>query len=359
MSTTPPQSSSQLAQWGEETLDLIQREFSEPNGPLYVEAVTKESHDRDVAFNWSAGVMLSALNSAARYDAKYKPWLRSFADATRTYWMPAPPVPGYDVLPNATSADRYYDDNAWMVMGLVETFEVLGDSKYLAWAEDALRFSLSGEDDKLGGGIYWKENGKTSKNTCSNAPVAAACLAVYRHDRNHNYLRHAERIYDWTKRVLQDPADLLMWDSVGVADGHVGKMKWTYNTALMIRAAIELNGITHKRDYLADAEAMQRASRRHWLSPQGALADDGPFAHLLLEAWIRADSAHPESPEAEKDSKLHAITGPLSYLHEHCRRDGFYGKRWEQPPAPDQKRFQLIDQAAAARAYFEAALSER
>ena len=87
-------------------------------------------------------------------------------------------VQGYDAyLSSPGNSDKYYDDNAWMVLTFVEAYELTGERKYLYRAADAMRFVLSGWDEKLGGGIYWREN-KTSKNTCSNGPSATAALAL-------------------------------------------------------------------------------------------------------------------------------------------------------------------------------------
>ena len=351
--SAPEITPAQLASWGEETLDLIDRRYGVPGGPFPAEAVVAGDPKREVAFNWSAGVYLSALNSAARWDDKYKDNLRSFADQSRHYFNMSPPVPGYDVLPFATTVDRFYDDNAWMAMALVDTGEILGDAKYLSWAKDALRFALSGEDAKLDGGIYWRENPKTSKNTCSNAPVAAACLSIWSKTGDSALLAKAEELYAWTKRTLQDPDDHLMWDNVSVSDEHIDKTKWSYNTALMLRSAVKLYEATKRPEYLHDARELRVASLRHWLRQTDfALKDDGPFAHLLVESWIAAEQIEPTSHAA----RIAALAGPLRYIHDNCRLDGYYGKRWDTPPAPDARRFQLIDQASAARAYFEVAL---
>lgn len=341
-----------IASWGREALSMIRDRYAIPGSDLFAEAAGPGVSKKEPAFNWGVGVLLSAFNGAAKVDGRYKEELRTFADATRSYWNQAGPVPGYDVLPNAGSVDRYYDDNAWMVLALVETADVLGDRKYLGWAKDALKFCLSGEDDKLGGGIYWRENDKRSKNTCSNAPVAAACMAVFAEEPDPFFLHKAEELYSWTKEKLQDPSDHLMWDNIDASTGRVGKTKWSYNTALMIRTATDLYRFTRAPIFLKDVREMRAASNQRWLGPdRHELKDDGPFAHLLLEAWVRAESIDP-TPQAARTT---ALVDPLVFIHESCRGDGFYGNRWDRPPAADQTRFQLIDQAAAARAFWDVA----
>jgi uncharacterized protein YyaL (SSP411 family) len=340
--------SEHLLDWGRETLSAIERDFAIPGSPLFADRVGPDGHKSGAAFNWGAGVLLSAFNAAA-VEPSYDEDLRRFADGTRSYWNAAGPVPGYDVVPNAGSADRYFDDNAWMALALAETYDRLGDRKYLDWAKDALRFSLSGEDSKLGGGIYWRESDKKTKNTCSNAPVAAGCLAIYERDRDPRLLDKAEDLYDWTKRTLQNPEDHLMWDNVDVATGRIEKTEWSYNTALMIRTAVDLYRITREPRYLHDEREMRTASVHRWLGPNHELKDSGRFAHLLLESWIRAESIDPTT----RSARMAAFVDPLVYVHAVCRKDGLYGNRWDGPPATDQRQFELIDQASAARGFFE------
>jgi hypothetical protein len=339
-----------LKTWGSETLGMIRQEYALPNSKLFGERLEDNGKLKDPAFNWGVGVMLSALAAGARVDPQVRPWLREYADATRVYWNTTGPVPGYDVLPAPKPVDRYYDDNAWMVMALVETYEVLGDRKYLGWAEDTLKYVLSGEDEQLGGGIFWKEAEKSSKNTCSNGPSAAAALAVYAHVPNNEYLQAARRIYGWTKKNLQDPEDGLYWDNVNLS-GKIEKTKWSYNTALMLRSAIELFRATKEDEFRQDAARLNTASRSRWLRTEGGMADDGKFAHLLFENWIRYAAVATEVRINPAE-----VVVALPYVREKVRdAQGHYGNRWDRPAEGAHEHPMLIDQASAARAYFVAA----
>jgi len=339
----------QLSEWGGETLDMIRRDYYMPTQKLYGESIAPGKRPTQVSFNWGCGVMLSALAAGARSDAKYKPWLKEYADQTHTYWNPAGPVPGYDVLPMPKSVDRYYDDNAWMVMALCETYELLGDKKYLAWAQEALNYVLSGSDAKLGGGIYWRESDKKSKNTCSNGPSAAACLAVYKLTGDKKLLDQAIDLYTWTKKNLQDPSDSLYWDNVNL-EGKIEKTKWSYNTALMIRTAANLWKETKEPKYRDDVIAMMKSSRLKWLK-DGQYQDLARFAHLLLESWLIASDLVPESKIEFK-----TIANPILELGKSVRATkGPYPERWSVFAPEEGKEAPLINQASFARACFELA----
>jgi hypothetical protein len=330
----------ELRTWGLETVEQIRRELYLPDSKLYAEDI-KAGKRSGPSFNWPAGVMLSALNSAARADKKYAPWLREYADACHAaYWNPAGPVPGYDSCPFPKGADRYYDDNAWMVLQLVETSQVLKDKKYRRWAEVSMKYVMSGWDDQLGGGIYWRENKKTSKNTCSNAPSAFAAFQLG--DR-----KHGHDIVAWMMPKLQDPSDGLMWDSAGIG-GKVDKTKWTYNTALTIRTLLS-DGQKDEAKRVADS------SLRHWIDPTtGAMKDDAAFAHLMCEALL-------DTSRVTGNGKYRqAVLLALKALRERARdASGHYSKRWESQLRKPVDPVRVIDQASAARAFLEAAASFR
>lgn len=289
------------------------------------------------AFNWGVGVMLSALNSAAQLDPKFKVRLREYADATRIYWNQG----GYDVLPTPKPLDRYYDDNAWMALALVETHEVLGDKKYLEWAKGALDFALKGEAKD--GGIYWRESDRASRNTCSNAPTAAACLSIYKHTKDQRMLAKARELYAWTKTHLQDPQDGLYWDNLG-NDGRIDRTKWTYNTALMIRTAVELRAIDPSFIGQAEIDRMVSASHARWFAKK-QFDDVGRFAHLLLEAWIIAGRKDP------------AYTTALIELAGKRTKEGWVPPHWAK--SDTEANPEILDQAGYARACLNLALRSR
>lgn len=347
--------------WGTETLTMIRQDYALPDSKLLGERLEDSGKANQPAFNWGVGVMLSALAAGSKVDPQYKDWLREYADATRVYWNDKGPVPGYDVLPGPKDVDRYYDDNAWMAMALVDTYEVLGDAKYLKWAEETVDYVLSGEDDVLEGGVYWKEAEKSSKNTCSNGPAAAAALSVYQHNKKPEYLAAAKRIYGWCHRRLQDPTDHLYWDNINL-NGTIGEYKWSYNSGLMLRSAVELYKATGEDQYRRDAIQLESVSR-HWLSPDGSqLKDEGKFAHLLFENLVRFGdvAVGPTLWTASYTAKSPKIDirKALSTTHEAIRdANGHYGGRWDRPVKGKVTHPMLIDQASAARAFFVAAAS--
>lgn len=322
-------------------LERIHSAYRLTSSGLYAE-FAPGGDDRPPAFNWSVGVMLSALNAGAARNERFRPWLKEYAGLVERYWNPASPVAGYDVLPVPKPTDRYYDDNAWMVLALLETAKILDDTVYVDRAERALRYVLSGESDRLGGGIYWRESDKASKNTCSNAPSVAAALAVHAVRPDPKTLAAAKRLYDWTFKHLRDPQDGLMWDNIAL-DGKIEKTKWSYNTALMIESARKLYLATEEARYRDEAIAFADAAAKHWLDPNnGAVKCEAAFAHLLLEALWDAETTF---------GRRWVETGrTLSTLASMANSRGFFGRRFDAKAPEDGDRFDLLPQASYARA---------
>ncbi len=61
------------------------------------------------------------------------------------------------------------------------------EPKYLQKAQLIWKFIESGTDDNLGGGIYWCEQRKESKNTCSNAPGSVFALKLFEATKDSAY----------------------------------------------------------------------------------------------------------------------------------------------------------------------------
>lgn len=341
----------QFSAWGDETLGMIRRELWLADRQLYAERARLLHPPRQPAYMWGAGVQLSALAAAARVDrAQYLDRLATYADALDAYWVKQNGVGGYDVQPNQTSPDRYYDDNAWIVLAMLEAHALARDAKYLDRAKATMRFVLSGEDDQRDGGVYWRENTRDSKNTCSNAPAIVGCLLLHRATGDAEYLVTAKRLFAWTQTHLQDDEDGLYFDHVNLA-GKIDRRKFTYNSAVMIRANCLFHDATGEVQYLADAERMAVSAVARWIDGEtGAIQDAGRFAHMLLEALQSVD-------RSTGKTRWNGVTEKcVTYVHDNLRdKRGHYGPRWDRPPSEPWRRFELLDQASAARAYFAAA----
>lgn len=336
-----------LRQWGFDALARIVADLQGPYSPHYADEARLDGYRAGPAFNWGVGVMITALTAATHHEPLTAARLEAYGNAVEVYWNPEGPVSGYDVLPVPKPVDRYYDDNQWLVLGFLEAYELTANPAWLDRARRALVYSLSGEDETLGGGIWWRESPRDGKNTCSNAPAVVACYRFAEVTGETEWLARGNTILDWTLANLQDPADGLMWDGMN-ANGEVNERKWTYNTALTLRA---LADVSRDAASLQRAVEMGRAALAHWQDPEtGALKDDAQFAHLLTDALLYVDS------RTGTGEFRPAVLRALTYLHDHGRDElGHYSGRWEAQADGRWSRWQLIHMASAVRGYLQAA----
>lgn len=345
--------SSDYQAWGEETLEVIRRDFSQPGFCMPTEKASDRNEPARPVFMWGAGVHLSALAAAAQSDPeRHADALARFIECLDKYWCVHREIGGYNSFPGGERPDRYYDDNAWIVLGLVESYEVANERRYLTRAEETFAFVLSGEDDRLGGGIYWRENTRQSKNTCSNAPAIVGALRLYQHTRNEAYLQAAQRLYEWTCDKLQDAETGLFFDHRRL-DDKLDTRLYAYNTALMMRANCLLYQLASKPSCLAEAERLAHAADRQWIDDETLMVcGQAKFAHLLLEALLEVDAVKP-APKW-----VRAAESTATRLHNVLRSEsGHYPRLWSPRRTRRRPSDMLIDQASAARTFFVLALA--
>jgi predicted alpha-1,6-mannanase (GH76 family) len=303
---------------------------------------------------WGNGTAFSALVGGTRLEPpKYRPLMDAFFQGIEVHWDKDAPIPAYDAyFASPINDDKYYDDNAWMVITFAEAYTLTRDRRYLYRAVEVMRYVLSGWDERHGGGIYWRQERK-AKTTCSNGPSATAALALAPHLNERYYISWAKRIVEWTTKNLQAP-DGLFWDGMGYTGG-IGKTCWTYNTALMLRANLGLYRVTRNRSYLEAARRMGEASEKLFVNRDtGAFRDDAMFSHLLVEAFL----------------DLYQVTGE-KYLIDRARanadfawnyvrdsRDGGFWKTWKILPNRREERKTMIANTSTARLFWLLAVQE-
>lgn len=298
------------------------------------------------AFAWDMAVLLSAYAAGLRSDREgAEAGYRRVAERLDRYFVATEAGKGYAVLPQQDPPDRYYDDNAWIALAYLDANEAVPDRKTLARAKEAFAFVMSGESSELGGGLFWHEKERKSKNVCANAPAALAALKLFAATQDVRYREIADRLVAWTK-TLQDK-DGLYFDNMSLA-GTVDKTKWSYNTALMIRTHILRHRLLGDPADRTEALRVGRASRAKWLTPEGAIADEGPFAHHLAEAWLELQELEPAvgwANLAKRAIEKARVVGRMP--------DGLYGLRWDRAEVREGKRL-LLYQASMLRAAWRA-----
>ncbi|EAQ78697.1 glycoside hydrolase family 76 protein [Blastopirellula marina] len=274
----------QYAERAEEVTGFIQKNFFDAQSGVYFKTV---KHDR-LDYVWLQSVMFANLTAAARIEPdKYALPLDAYFTALDGYWDAKAKIPGYEAAPTRGNGnDKYYDDNAWLVITFLEAYETNHDPRYLQRADETQRFVLSGWDEEIGGGIWWHERHKDgTKNTCANGPAAVGCLQLAKFETAEApaLIQKAREIVAWTNSALQDD-DGLFDDRKVVATGEIKRGKLTYNSALMLRANLGLYRATGESAYLDEAKRIGEAADWFLDKNTGLYRDAVRYSHFMIEA---------------------------------------------------------------------------
>jgi hypothetical protein len=304
--------------------DSIQEAFLLDDG-LYAEHVPVRSDDRDYSYLWPFSTVLSAANARARLkdDDASKEDLRRTLEAAQAYFDAKGNPPGYDSYVVADGGgDMYYDDNQWLGIDFVYAYRTLGDETCLDRSRIVWELSVSGWSDDMGGGICWRENDTSTKNTCSNGPAAVHALLLYQETGEEEYLDWAQRIMTWLDDTLFDPNSGVYNDNIN-ADGVVDPTKWTYNAGTPLHAYALLYDVTGDEQWLTRARELAAASHDYFASipVQGAPEDvrrwpATPWFNSILHRGYEALYDVDPEPDPLYISILPAL---LRYGWEHAR----------------------------------------
>lgn len=223
----------------------------------YLAGGMEQSGTLKASFLWPYSGMMSGC--VALYKAtgnkKYKKILeKRILPGMEQYWDNSRLPACYQSYPTKYGQHgRYYDDNIWIALDYCDYYQLTHKSASLEKAVALYQYIYSGWSDEMGGGIFWCEQQKEAKHTCSNAPSTVLGVKLYRLTKDAKYLKKAKETYAWTKKHLCDPTDHLYWDNINLK-GKVSKEKYAYNSGQMIQAGVLLYEETGDEQYLHDAQ---------------------------------------------------------------------------------------------------------
>jgi len=335
--------------------------FDDKYSASYLATAEVSDIPNQYSYLWPYSGTFSAVNVLLEVtgDSKYKdlldtkvlPGLEMYFDNVRT---PA----GYaSYINTASQSDRFYDDNVWLGIDFTDIYIVTKQQSYLDKAKMIWNFVMSGADDQLGGCIYWCEQKKESKNTCSNAPGSVFALKLFQATGDSMYFMQGKQLYDWTKAHLQDATDYLYFDNIRL-DGSIGEAKYAYNSGQMMQAAALLYKLTKDEVYLHESQEIAKSCYRYFFadfkSPDGesfrvVKPGDVWFTAVMMRGFI-------ELYNIDKDKIfINAFRQNLDYTWSHTRDNkGLFEKDFRGEIKDDTKW--LLTQAAMVEMYARMAM---
>lgn len=144
-------------------------------------------------------------------------------------------------------------------------------------------YMMTGFDTVLTGGLYWQENKKVSKNTCSNGPAIILALQLYKATKDEAYLDTALLLYNWMNKTLKAPSGLY-YDNICISDKKIGRTQFSYNTGTMLQSNVYLYECTGDKKYLEEATAIADSSLSYFYG-SGTFRDAYWFNAVLLRGY--------------------------------------------------------------------------
>lgn len=309
--------------------------FNENNKATYLANSEQAGQNKMYSYLWPYSGSLSAVS--ALYEATFSknylykfnhevlPGLEMYLDTLRhpsayASYIHSEPLP-----------DRFYDDNIWIGIDLTDMYLLTKNKSYLNQAKMILQFIESGTDSLLGGGIYWVEQNRKGKHTCSNAPGAVFALKLFEATKDSVFFDKGKALYDWTKEKLQDKNDFLYYDNVNL-NGDIDKKKYAYNSGQMLQAASILYLLTNDVSFFDDAQHIAASSYNYFFNDfvtesgerfRLLQAGDIWFTSVMLRGFI-------EFYKIDKNPKyIDAFQQNLNYAWEYMRdEDKLFNTDW-------------------------------
>ena len=330
--------------------------FDQDNKATYLASEEQAKRRNEYSYLWPYSGTFSAVNALleSTENKKYKkllenkvlPGLEEYFDTRRE------PFAYSSYISSQPLSDRFYDDNVWLGIDFTDSYRMTGKQAYLEKAKLIWKFILSGKDDVLGGGVYWCEQKKESKNTCSNAPGAVFALKLFQATQDDAYLKEGKELYEWTKKNLEDSKDHLYFDNISL-NKKIGRAKFAYNSGQMMQSASLLYQFTGQEKYLTDAQNIAKGCHNYFF--QDYTPENGePFKLLKKgDVWFIAVMLRGfiELYQADKNGTyLDSFSKSLDYAWGHARDEkGLFST--DLSGSTHDNRKWLLTQAAMVEMY--------
>lgn len=269
----------------------IEKHFYDSTAGFYRETTEVEPGKNPYSYLWPLCGMIQAANEIEKVTVQ-KGLVEKTLDIIMAYYDTAAPAPGYaSYIMKLKGGDRFYDDNQWIGIAAMDAYSRLHTKKYLAVGKEIYRYMMTGFDTVLGGGLYWQEPKKTSKNTCSNGPGVILAIQLYKATKNKHYLDTALLLYNWVNEKLKAPNGLY-YDNVQVKTGKVEKPMFSYNTGTMLQSNVYLYEAMGDKKYLAEAINIADSAQVYFTG-KGKFRDSYWFNAVLLRSYQHLLQYHP------------------------------------------------------------------
>ncbi|WP_091672135.1 glycoside hydrolase family 76 protein [Amycolatopsis marina] len=287
------------ARRAQETYMALQRHFYDPERSLYLEEYPRTGGN-PWSYVWPFSQAMIATQVLAGLPAVGHRYAGDVADRYRAlelYWNDTTEPPGYDSYlrpPLGQGGDKFYDDNEWNALGLIQRHYMTegGDQAALDRAAEIFDLVVFGwdtdPDHPCPGGVFWTQaDWSTDRNTVSNGPGAEVGLHLYLITGDEYYLDWALRMYEWVRGCLLAPNGLY-WDNIRL-DGSIWEAQFSYNQGVMIGAGVLLYRATGEVRYLEQARSTASTALAYYAENERYFAQPARFHAIFFSNLLQLD----------------------------------------------------------------------
>ncbi len=309
----------------------LQQYFHDPETSFYLETYPRDGGN-PWSYVWPFSQAMIATQDVAGLPGvghRYRDDVADRFGALEAYWNAGTVPPGYDSYlrpPLGQGGDKFYDDNEWIGLSLVQRHYVAGrdgDPAALRRAAEIFDLVVHGWDTDPAhpcpGGVFWTQAPWSSdRNTVSNGPGAELGLHLYLLTREQRYLDWAKRMYEWTRGCMLAPNGLY-WDHIDLA-GTIQKTQWSYNQGVMIGAGVLLYRATGERKYLTQAKDTAAAALAFYAEDDRYFTQPARFhaiffSNLLQLAAVAPNPAYRRAMETYANEAYARVLDPATGLY--------------------------------------------
>src|SRR6478736_548667 len=136
------------------------------------------------------------------------------------------------------TGNEYNDDIAWAVIAFSRAYQITGNATYreIAKANWDAMYARGWDTNYFGGGLWWRQSDRQSKNACIQGPATIAACYLYQIYGDSAYLTKAQAIHAWNRQRLFNTGNGAVYDNINT-NGNVDTVSLTYNQGTFIGAA--------------------------------------------------------------------------------------------------------------------------
>lgn len=178
------------------------------------------------------------------------------------------------------TGNEYNDDISWACIAFSRAYLITGNTTYrdIAKANWDAMYNRGWDTNYFGGGLWWRQSDRQSKNACIQGPATIAACYLYNISGDTNYLNKAQAIYAWNRKYLFNTNSGAISDNINT-NGTVDTVALTYNQGTFIGSANLLYRATGLPFYYQDAILAGKRTQNN-MTTAGVLPEWGSNSDL-------------------------------------------------------------------------------